>query len=482
MTNLVTKNIFWLSFSRISALVMLFFAYTQLFRYLGPEIYGQYQFVLSYVMLFSTVVDFGIQQFIQKKISEEPAKTKKYFQDFLNFEIFAAGFLFGALILIAYLNSYPREIFYGILVAGFGMSINALCYPYLAVMSAFQDLKKVALINFINSFVNITIIFLAIWLKFEIVFLAAIQLVFGAVDLILYKVFTKKYLKNNQQPYQFRGFFVDIVGILKKGWPFVLLVGFSSIYNRIDMVIISHLKGFEQTGYYAAAYKLFDLLAFFPAIVSHALYPFFAASVAKNLFFEIKETLEKYLRLMFLLALPMAVGGTLLSEGLIKLIAGPEYLSAAPVFAILIWAAALLFMYIPLNAFVISQFTKKAAFITGVNVFLNIAGNLFFMGYLGYGIWSAAVMTILSELLQGAFYFYLVKTKLNGLVFKKNFWPPFFASAGMGVILYFLKPANLVFGLLTGGFTYLILLFLMGYIKKTDILFIQSFISLKKHD
>jgi O-antigen/teichoic acid export membrane protein len=70
MSNQVSKNIFWLTLSRVASLLLLAVAYFALFRYLKPFGSGQYQFVLSYVLLFSTVVDFGIQQFITKKISE----------------------------------------------------------------------------------------------------------------------------------------------------------------------------------------------------------------------------------------------------------------------------------------------------------------------------------------------------------------------------------------------------------------------------
>jgi O-antigen/teichoic acid export membrane protein len=62
-----SKNIFWLSVSRVAALVLLFLAYAQLFRYLGPHSSGQYQFVLSFVTIFGIIVDFGIQQYIIKK-------------------------------------------------------------------------------------------------------------------------------------------------------------------------------------------------------------------------------------------------------------------------------------------------------------------------------------------------------------------------------------------------------------------------------
>src|SRR5579863_4717378 len=102
MSNHVSKNIFWLTASRVFALIFLALAYFALFRYLHPFVSGQYQFVLSYVLLFSTVLDFGIQQFITKKISEDPANTKTYFQEFFSFETVVAFLLYGLLILVAY--------------------------------------------------------------------------------------------------------------------------------------------------------------------------------------------------------------------------------------------------------------------------------------------------------------------------------------------------------------------------------------------
>ena len=117
MSSHISKNIFWLTASRLLALVFLFVAYTRLFRYLGPYFSGQYQFVLSYVLIFATIVDFGIQQFITKKISEEPQNTKKYFQDFFSFEVLAAAGLYIILVCLAYFKAYDREVFYAICVA-----------------------------------------------------------------------------------------------------------------------------------------------------------------------------------------------------------------------------------------------------------------------------------------------------------------------------------------------------------------------------
>ncbi len=480
---LVFQNIFWLTASRAIALVLLFLAYTQLFRYLGPFGNGQYQFVLSYVLIFSTVVDFGVQQFITKKITEEPEKTTEYFKSFFKFEILASGFLFVLLMSIAYLKAFEAPLISAIWVTGLGMVVNGLCYPYLAVLTAKQDLKKVAIINFLNSLVNVSVIFLAIWLKKYIVFLASIQLIFGLMDWVLYRMFVKKYLSTPPTPPLDKGGEEDraldkvdklggavvILNILKSAWPFALLVGFSAIYNRIDVVIITGMLGFAQTGIYTSAYKFFDLLNFFPASVSHALFPALSGFMATGKIAEVKITLEKYLRLMIAIAVPMAVGGAILSGQLILLVAGERFLEAGKILAILIWAIAILFIYIPVNSLVISQLTKKAVVITGVNVILNIVGNIVLLPI--YGIKGSAIMTVVSELVQGGFYFYLVKKNITDFAFFSLLWKPALASAIMGVMVWQVREVNLLTGVFLGVVSYTVSLYLLKFFKEINIKF-----------
>lgn len=462
------KNIFWLSASRGLALVFLFLAYAQLFRYLGPFGSGQYQFVLSYVLIFSTVVDFGVQQFMTKRMSEDEPGTRKYFHNFLAFETVAALLLYALLLGIAHFRGYEPVVFKAVAVTGLGMVANALCYPFLAVMTARQDLKKVALINFLNSLVNISIIFLAIWLKKYIVFLASIQAVFGIMDLILYRIFVSKHLPKPRIFAVFENFdFSVIVHILKSAWPFALLVGFSAIYNRIDVIIITKLLDYTQAGLYTAAYKFFDILNFFPASVSHVLFPVLAALMAKNLISEVKMTLEKYLKLMIAVALPVAAGGTVLSKQLMLLIAGRDFAASAPVLSILIWSIAILFIYIPVNSLIISQLTKKAMVVTGLNVAINIIGNIILIPI--YGIKGAAIMTVVSEAVQGVFYFYFVRKNITEFKFLSLLWKPALASAVMGLAVWQVRELNLIASVTIGGGVYVAILLLTRFISKDDL-------------
>ncbi len=479
MSESASKNIFWLAVSRAAALVLLFFAYASLFRYLGPKAYGQYQFALSYVLIFSTVVDFGVQQFMTKKMAEDEPNTRKYFQNFIAFEVIASLALYALLIAIAYFKNFEPIVFKAVAITGLGMVANSLCYPFLSVLTARQDLKKVAFINFLNSLVNITIIFLAVAFKKYIIFLASIQLVFGILDLILYRVYVGKFLPGPLFGNFFRKstpglngekltFFdaAAIINILKSAWPFALLVGFSAIYNRIDVIIITKLLGYTQTGLYSAAYKFFDILNFFPASVSHVLFPVLAGLMAKNLISDVKATLEKYLKLMIAAALPMAVGGMLLSKQLMLLIAGKDFEASAPVLSILIWSIAILFIYIPVNSLIISQLTKKAMVITGLNVLVNIIGNIILIPI--YGILGAAIMTVVSELIQGIFYFYFVRKNIANFKFFSILWKPVLASAIMGGAIWQVREMNLVALVFVGAVVYALSLLALGFIKKED--------------
>ncbi len=470
-----SKNIMWLSISRIISLVLLFLAYLLLTSYLGPYQYGQFQFVLSYVTLFGVVIDFGIQQYIIKKISEDRSQAKKYFHNFLAVEVVLSALVYLAMISVAKFNGYEPVVLKAIMVAGLGTAVHGLIYPFLSVLTSFYDLRKVALLNFIASLINVAMIFLTIWLGGGIIMLTFQQVIYATLALIIYYHFIQKHIG---KPEIIKGIFAadkDLIKlILKSAIPFALLVGFSTVYNRIDIVLITRYLGYGQTGLYSAAYKFFDLLAFFPAVVSHALYPLFATLMAEKKMGEVKEVLEKYLRFMAAMALPIGVGGSILAKQIIGILS-PDYASAGIILGILVWAPAILFMYIVVNSLVISQLTKFAMAITGINVAINLVGNMILLPRIG--IIGAAIMTVVSEFLQGLFYFYFVRKKITDFRFFSLIWKPALASVVMGVAVWYVRDMHIIIAVGVGVLVYGALLLAMKFFNKEDIVYIKSLLS-----
>lgn len=468
-----SKNILWLSVSRVISLALLFFAYTQLFRYLGPYQSGQFQFVLSYVTLFGVVIDFGIQQYIIKKISEDRSQAKKYFHNFLAVEVVLAALVYGSMVGVAYFNGYEPMVIKAIMIAGLGAALHGLTYPFLAVITAFYDLKKAAFLNFLGSAINVSVIFLTIWVSGSFVMLTIQQVIYATLAIVIYYFFIQKHIG---KPEVFKGIrtldWPLVKTIFIAAFPFALLVGFSTVYNRIDIVLITNYLGYAQTGLYTAAYKFFDLLAFFPAVVSHALYPLFTSLMAEGKKAEIRDILEKYLRFMIAIALPIAVGGMIMARPIVTLLAGEEFADAAPVLAILVWAPAVLFVYIVMNSIVISQLTKFAMAITGINVIVNIIGNIILLPRVG--IIGAAIMTIVSEALQGAFYFYFVRKRITDFRFFSLIWKPILAALVMGGVVWQIRSMNLFLVAAAGMAVYSLVLLALRFFRSEDILFVKN--------
>lgn len=474
-----SKNIFWLTVSRVLALGLLFIAYTQLFRYLGPYSSGQYQFALSYVTLFSVVVDFGISQYVVKKTSEEPNLSLKYFYNFLFAEIILVIFLYFSLSVIGLTYINDSLVFKAVLVAGFGMVVNGLTFPFLAVLSAFQDLRKVALINFINSVVNVSVILVAIHFNKSIVFLASQQMIFGVISLLLYRKFVRKHLPMLKVSRFYReASSKTIKQMLLASIPFAMLVGFSTVYNRIDVVLVTHIRGFTETGFYTAAYKFVDLMNFFPSVVSVSLYPAFAALISTGDIFSVRQIIEKYSKFLTALAIPMAMGVSVLSLQIIKLLAGPEFASSASALGVLSWAVALLIIYVTFNALIISQLTKKATLVTGLNIIVNVVGNLILLPK--YGFIAAAYMTVVSELIQAVCYMYFVKKYITNYYFLKNLLFALLASFLMACVIWPVRHLGLYISVPMGAIFYVISLLLLGYFTKDDFVFMKRFISKKE--
>ncbi len=468
MASKVSRNIITLVGSRILAAVLVFIGYASLFRYLGTYISGQHQYVLSFVMLFSVIVDFGIEQLVIKKVSENTEMAKKYLGNFFAVEFVLALFLWLVMIAIALLVHYEPGVRNAIILGGFGMFLNALTIPHTSILSAHQDMGIIAGINFLDSMVNVGVMFAAILTGHHVVFLVMVTAINGAIHMLLYNHLIKRYVAEPELLKSLRNLDFELVKkMLITALPFGILIGFSIIYNRIDVIILRQLRGYTETGLYAAAYKFVDFLAFAPAVVSSALYPFYSAEIQKGNLAGVKQAVQNYSRYMLALGLPIAIGGMILARKLIVVVGGDQFIEAAGALRILVFASGILFCYAAVNGLMINQMTRLAVKVTFANIFVNVIGNLIFIPI--YGFRAAAVMTVFSEILQAGFYFYFVRRRIVDFQFFRFGFQPLLAAGIMGLALWPIRNYSLVISLPLGIVVYALAILLLGFFKKSDL-------------
>lgn len=476
MPGKVNRNIFSLVISKILAGVLVFLGYASLFRYLGTYASGQYQFVLSYVALFGVVVDFGIQQMVIKKVSEHKDEAKNYLGHFFAVEFFLAAFVYVLLFLVAKINHYEPVVLQAIIVAGFGMFLNALSIPFTAVISAFEDMHIIAIVNFFDSVINVSVMFAAILAHRYIVFLAIVQGLMGIMHIFVYNRVIRKYVPKLELWKYLKNIDFKLAReMLGSALPFGMLIGFSIVYNKIDVIILSAIKGYSQTGLYTAAYKFVDLLSFFPGVVTSALYPYFSYVMQQGKISDVKFALENYTKYMIAAGVPIAFGGAILAPKLIVLVAGKDFYGGYAALQILVFASAITLIYAAVNSIIINQLTSKAVLITFINIFINAIGNLLLVPYFGFR--AAAAMTVVSELAQALGYFYFVRKKIVSFSVLKFFVKPVLAAAIMALVLYQIRFHSVALTLPLGFVIYTVLILASGFFKKEDFAAIKNLLS-----
>ncbi len=470
----IGRNIFSLVFSRVIAGIILFLIYTQLAQYLGPERAGQYGLLAGFITVFSIFVDLGMSQLVIKKISEDKTQASKILGNYFSIQfLLGVGFM---LIMAAYIffTDYPQIVKNALYVTSVALLLSSMSLPFRSVINAFQKLTIIAQVNFANSLINGGMMLLAIYFRTDIFFLAFISIAVSVYDLIIYAWVTHR--KFTPFRLEFDKAFVKQLFIWT--FPFTLLT-FFSIYNRIDSLMLPQLRDFRETGYYAAAYKFWDVLAFFPVVIAISLYPFFAEVLSRNLKDQAKKGLETYSRYMIAIALPMAVGAFLVSSEIVSIFYGEEFAPAATAMWILISAVSVLFIYTPVNSLIISQQTKAATKITGVTLLFNFTTNLIFIPIFGFV--AAAVTTLASELIQLFGYTWVVKRRVVEFQFFRHFLKPLLAVLAMAATTVYLKPLlNLWLTIAVAGLVYAFTLFVLKFFSREDWELFKAAVNVRK--
>jgi O-antigen/teichoic acid export membrane protein len=174
------------------------------------------------------------------------------------------------------------------------------------------------------------------------------------------------------------------------------------------------------------------------------------------------------LRLLLIVAMPIAVGTFFVAEGLIMVLGGAEYLPDSKIaLQIIIWFLPFSFVNSVTQYVLIAidqqRFLTKA-FLIGVT--FNIVANLLLIPTFSYK--GAAVVTILSEFALLIPFYYSVRKHLGPLPWLSLSWRPVVASVIMGVVLWLLRDLFWLLLIPIGGAVYLVVLALIGGFRQPD--------------
>jgi O-antigen/teichoic acid export membrane protein len=168
-----------------------------------------------------------------------------------------------------------------------------------------------------------------------------------------------------------------------------------TIYYSVDTVLLGLFRGADEVAYYAAAYRILLPVISLAGVVGTVAIPRLSLLVASDVAAGEGEVVD-LARPMILLGLPVAVGGALAAEPIIRLVYGPDFLPAVDAFRILVWSIATVYCNAAFAFLLLARGGDGrylAAVSTGAvaNIYLNVI-VIPVAGMIG-----AAVVTMVSE-------------------------------------------------------------------------------------
>jgi len=336
--------------------------------YLSVEGYGEYVLIYEFLAFFGIAADLGLFTIAVKEMSDDEAKIPKIIGNILSLRTMLVFATMLLAILAVYLVPDYRgtRVPLGVAIASVTVFITILNGTISSVLQTKLQMQKTVVANVLGKIISVGLMAYVVFYGFpqdtETGFF--MLLVAGIIGNFIMLITTGFFVRKIT-PIRYR-FDVDLwKDVLIKSLPYGLALILSTIYFRIDSLLISFIRGQEEVGIYGVGMKMLEHIAILPLYFMNSVLPVLTKSL--------KEKSEKYkdvIRYAFdflaAMSIPMVVGGVLLAYPIIFIVSTPEFLSRLAegfygsdiAFQILIFALLFQFLNV-LFAFILIAVNKQ---------------------------------------------------------------------------------------------------------------------------
>jgi O-antigen/teichoic acid export membrane protein len=441
-------------------------------RYLGSTEFGRYSFIFAFIFLFGIIADLGVNIIVVREISRDRSIAEKMLGNALALKIFLSAAAIVLSLLTVNLLNYPESTKILVYIASFSLFISSLTGIYGSMFRVLLEMKYAVVAGIIGQICLVTLIFIIIALKGTLYHMISATVIANAIGLLFTFLFSRRFaIPKLELDIQY------IKNILKPAIVLGLSGVFVIIYYRIDIIMLSLMQNDTVVGYYSAAYRLIDPFIFIPMAFMASLFPlmsqYFKSSPSTN---KLVDTYTLSLKYMILIAFPIAIGVTLLSENIILIVFGDEFSPAGAALSVLIWSTVFIFTNIVFSTVLISINKEKTiTFISAIMMALNIIANYILIPQLSYV--GASIATVFTQAFGSVVCFFYL-TKIFAGFDMKSFSMVILKIVLAGLVLYLFltefdfMPLYLLISV--SAVIYISLLLVSGCISREEIRMIKS--------
>ncbi len=444
------------------------FAFAMLMlRILAPEMAGRYTFAVLFIGYFDILVRFGLGTLLTREVAKDREHDNRYLSTVTILRgllwLLSLPLMTVVILVYAFFGQMTPDIIAAIALFAVGLIFSNLADGFSAVFYAYEKMEYPAAISTITTVTRVSLGVLVLLTGWGFVGLAGVSIAANivsatALGLLMVRHCFRPHLEWDRKTGKW---------MMSTSFPLMINLMLATVFFRINVLLLKPMKGDTVVGYYSAALKYVDGLLIIPQYFTQAIFPLMSRYAATS-----RDSLMRAyvlsLRLLLIVALPIAAAMPFIAQGLIMVLGGGEYLPDSMIaLQIIIWFLPFSFVNSVTQYVLIAidqQRFLTRAFLIGV-VF-NIVANLLVIPAYSYR--GAAVVTILSELVLLAPFYYAVRKHLGPLPWLSLFWQPGLASAVMVGAMWLLRDIPWLLLIPVGGTVYLLVLGIVGGFRQPD--------------
>lgn len=331
----VLKNFTWLFASNVGSRFFKALIVVYATRRLGVTGYGVFSYIIGLAGFFTFFKNVGVDGILTREVAKKPEDQHLFFSTAVWIEVFL-------LIITAILIIFVAPLFGGKGIVG-AISL----FPLAALIFIFDDMRDMfvaflrgkekmeleALVVVLGNMALTAFGFISIYFwptpKAYITANASASFVGLLVAAFLVRGFVSGIVKNFKREL--------VLPILKSALPIAISGVAGGFLFNLDIMMLGWWRTAGDIGLYAAAQKLVGILAIFSGFVAAATFPSlsrFAHSDREKM----RVVATGALKIIFIIAIPLFVGGVILRRPLIVFVFGNGYITSANAFAILLFS------------------------------------------------------------------------------------------------------------------------------------------------
>jgi len=397
------KNTSWLFGGQMFRMSIGLFVSVAVARYLGPEDFGLFNYVMSIVALVGVISHLGLGELARRELVESPERRNEIIGTCFALSLISGVATYIVMLLIV-LSQTERSLVIGLfaLLGGPVVLISSLnyieCWFQSQVRSDLSILAPIASLAIFAALKVGAIVKDAGLIVFGYLFL------FESLTLCLLRIYL--YRKHFGSIFQWQVNRRTAVDFLRQSWPLIISGLAVTVYMRIDQVMLGAMLGDEAVGQYSVAVRISTVWYFIPSILATSLFPAILNTRKQS-----KELYEKRLQhyfdlnvgLAYLIAVPLSIA----APWIVFLLFGEVYKAAGPILAIHAWSCLFVSLGVARGQYLTAE--KMFKFSMGCTVtgaVMNLVLNYFLIpSYSGGG---AAIATLISYAISAFFSSFLI--------------------------------------------------------------------------